>query len=62
MRILMSLRGLQVCINSIFKFIQLSLPCSHYSCISKRTKTINVTFKTKNKGSIQHLAINSIGG
>ncbi|ATF08769.1 Mobile element protein [Candidatus Enterovibrio altilux] len=33
----------------------------HYSCISKRAKTVNVTFKKKNKGSIQHLAIDSTG-
>ncbi|ATF09068.1 Mobile element protein [Candidatus Enterovibrio altilux] len=35
--------------------------CFHYSHISKRTKTINVTFKAKNKGNIQHLAINFTG-
>ncbi|ATF10385.1 Mobile element protein [Candidatus Enterovibrio altilux] len=33
----------------------------HYSCVNKRTKTINVTFKTKNKGSIQHLAMHFTG-
>ncbi|ATF08735.1 Mobile element protein [Candidatus Enterovibrio altilux] len=35
------------------------MSCLHYSCISKQTKTVNVTFKTKNKGSIQYLAIAS---
>ncbi|ATF09611.1 hypothetical protein BTN50_1118 [Candidatus Enterovibrio altilux] len=34
-------------IQPIFKFIQLSLLCFHYSCISKRTKIVNVAFKTK---------------
>ncbi|ATF09786.1 Mobile element protein [Candidatus Enterovibrio altilux] len=29
----------------------------YYSCISKHAKTVSVTFKTKNKGSVQHLAI-----
>ncbi|ATF08715.1 hypothetical protein BTN50_0174 [Candidatus Enterovibrio altilux] len=35
------------------------LSWSHYSCISKGATTINVTFKTKNKGIIQYLTIDS---
>ncbi|ATF10449.1 Mobile element protein [Candidatus Enterovibrio altilux] len=35
------------------------MSCPHYSRISKRTKTVNVTFKTKNIGIIQHLTIDS---
>ncbi|WP_394349263.1 hypothetical protein [Candidatus Enterovibrio altilux] len=31
--------------------------CPHYSRISKRTKTVNVTFKTKSKGTIHHLSL-----
>ncbi|ATF08655.1 Mobile element protein [Candidatus Enterovibrio altilux] len=57
---LIPLRGLQGLINFVFKFAQLPLPCPHYSCISKRVKTVNVTFKTKNKRNIQHLAIASM--
>lgn len=55
------LRGLQGFINSIFKLAQLLLSCPHYSCISKRAKTVNVAFKTKTKGTIQHLAIDATG-
>ncbi|ATF08765.1 Mobile element protein [Candidatus Enterovibrio altilux] len=33
----------------------------HYPWISKRTQTIYVTFKTKNKGSIQYLALDFTG-
>ncbi|WP_425667491.1 IS5 family transposase [Vibrio tubiashii] len=55
------LRGLQGFINSIFKLAQLPLSCPHYSCISKRAKTVNVAFKTKTKGTIQHLAIDATG-
>ncbi|ATF09033.1 Mobile element protein [Candidatus Enterovibrio altilux] len=33
----------------------------HYLCISKRSKTVNVRFKMKNKGAIQHLAISATG-
>ncbi|ATF08565.1 Mobile element protein [Candidatus Enterovibrio altilux] len=54
-------RDLQGFINFVFKLVQLPLPCSHYSCISKRVKTVNVTFKTKNKESIQYLTIDSRG-
>ncbi|ATF10005.1 Mobile element protein [Candidatus Enterovibrio altilux] len=31
----------------------------HYSCIRKRVKTVNVTFKTKSKETIKHLVIDS---
>ncbi|ATF10328.1 Mobile element protein [Candidatus Enterovibrio altilux] len=48
----MPLRGLQGFINSVFKLAQLLASYLHYSCISKRVKMINVTFKRKNKGSI----------
>jgi hypothetical protein len=57
----MPLRGLQGFINSVFKLAQLPLSCPHYSCISKRAKTVNVTFKPKTKGAIQHLAIDATG-
>lgn len=52
----MPLRDRQGVILSIFKLTQLPLSCPHYSCISKRAKTDNVAFKTKAKGTIQHLA------
>ncbi|MGL1292399.1 transposase [Vibrio parahaemolyticus] len=38
------LRCLQGLINSIFKLTQLPLLCPHYSCISKRAKTVNISF------------------
>ncbi len=55
------LRGLQGFINSIFKLAQFPLLCPYYSCISKRAKTVNISFKTKTKGAIQHLAIDATG-
>ncbi len=55
----MPLRGLQEFINSVFKLAQLPLSCPHYSCISKRAKTVNITFKPKAKRAIQHLAIDA---
>ncbi|ATF10268.1 transposase [Candidatus Enterovibrio altilux] len=33
----------------------------YYSCISKRAKSVNVTVKTKDKRTIQHLAIDATG-
>ncbi|ATF10141.1 Mobile element protein (plasmid) [Candidatus Enterovibrio altilux] len=54
-----SLRGLKGFINSVFKLAELSLSCPHCSCISKRAKAVNVTLKMKNKGSIQHLIMDS---
>ncbi|ATF09578.1 Mobile element protein [Candidatus Enterovibrio altilux] len=57
----MPLRNLPGFINPVFKFVQLPLSYPHYSCISKRTKTINVTLKTQNKGSTHNLAIDSTG-
>ncbi|ATF08889.1 Mobile element protein [Candidatus Enterovibrio altilux] len=48
----MLLTDLQKFINLVLKLAQLPVPCSHYSCISKRTKTVNITFKTKSKRSI----------
>ena len=35
--------------------------CPHYTCISKRAKTVNIAFKTKTRGAIEHLAIDSTG-
>ena len=35
--------------------------CPHYTCISKRAKTVNIAFKTKTRGASEHLAIDSRG-
>lgn len=32
-----------------------------YTCISKRSKTLQVRYRNKSKGSIRHIAINSTG-
>ncbi|ATF09569.1 Mobile element protein [Candidatus Enterovibrio altilux] len=36
------------------------MSCPHYSCVSKQAKTA-LSFKTKNKGTIQHLTIDFTG-
>ncbi|CCO50352.1 transposase (fragment) [Vibrio nigripulchritudo SOn1] len=35
--------------------------CPYYSYISTRAQTVNVAFKTKTKGIIQHLTIDATG-
>ncbi|ATF08586.1 Mobile element protein [Candidatus Enterovibrio altilux] len=52
MRIFNALKSLQGVINFDFKLAQLPLLCPYSSCINKRAPMLNVTFKTKNKGSI----------
>lgn len=47
--------------DSVFRLAQLPLRCPHYSCISRRAKDVDVSFKTKTKGPIQHLAIDATG-
>ncbi|ATF09070.1 Mobile element protein [Candidatus Enterovibrio altilux] len=48
-------------IDSVCKLAQLLLSYSHYLCISKRTKMVNVAFKTQTKGTIQLLIIDFTG-
>lgn len=43
----MSLRALQGFIGSVFQLAQVTLTCPHYSCISRRAKEREVSFKTK---------------
>jgi len=50
----MPLRALQGFINSVFKLGDIPLMCPHYTCISKRAKTVNIAFKTKTRGTIEH--------
>ncbi len=57
----MPLRASQGFIDSVFKLAHLPLRCPHYSCISRRAKDVDVSFKTKTKGAIQHLAIDATG-
>lgn len=57
----MPLRASQGFIDSVFRLAQVPLSCPHYGCISRRTKDVDVSFKTKTKGSIQHLAIDATG-
>lgn len=57
----MPLRALQDFLNSVFKLANIPLVCSHYTCISRRAKEVEVSFKTKTRGAIQHLPIDTTG-
>ncbi len=43
----MPLRASQGFMDSVFQLAQLPLRCPHHSCISRRVKDVNVSFKTK---------------
>jgi hypothetical protein len=43
----MPLRALQDFINSVFKLVNVPLLCPHYTCISKRAKTVSISLKPR---------------
>ncbi|NIG62093.1 MAG: hypothetical protein G5663_00275 [Serratia symbiotica] len=53
----LTLRSLQIFVDSISTLIKVSLNCQDYTCISKRAKFVNVPFKTPTPGKISHLVI-----
>ncbi|EAP96524.1 transposase [Vibrio splendidus 12B01] len=52
-------RALQGFIDSVFRLAHVPLSCTHYTCISFRAKPVEVSFKTKTRGAIQHLAMDT---
>ena len=57
----MPLRALKGFLDSVFKLANIPLVCPHYTCISRRTKEVEISLKTKTRGAIQHLAIDATG-
>ncbi len=57
----MPLRALQGFIDFVFSLANVPIVCPHYSCISRRAKQVEVSFKPKTRGAIQHLAIDATG-
>ncbi len=57
----MPLRALQGFLDSVFNLANIPLVCPHYTCISRRAKKVEVSFKTKTRGAIQHLVIDATG-
>jgi len=57
----LTLRAAQGFIDSIFALMDVPLYCPDYSSVSKRAKSVNVSFKTPTRGEIAHLVIDSTG-
>ena len=55
------LRALQGFIDSVFELLDVPLTSPDYTCISKRSKTIQVKYRNKSRGAIRHIAIDSTG-
>lgn len=55
------LRALQGFIDSIFDLLEVPLTSPDYTCISKRSKTVQVKYRNKSRGAIRHIAIDSTG-
>ncbi|ENS3351536.1 IS5 family transposase [Salmonella enterica] len=55
------LRAAQGFIDSIFTLMGVPLRCLNYTCVSRRAKSVNVSFKTVTRGEITHLVIDSTG-
>lgn len=54
-------RAAQGFIDSIFTLMGVPLRCLDYICVSRREKSVCVSFKTVTRGEIAHLVINSTG-
>ena len=48
-------------IDSIFVLLSVLLRCPDYNCVSRRAKSVSVSFKTPTRGEIVHLVIDSTG-
>lgn len=57
----LTLRAAQGFIDSIFALMNVPLRCPDYTSVSKRAKSVNVSFKTPIRGEIAHLVIDSTG-
>ena len=57
----LTLRAAQGFIDSIFALMGVALRCPDYTSVSKRAKSVNVSFKTPTRGEIAHLVIDSTG-
>ncbi|MEZ9906704.1 transposase, partial [Vibrio breoganii] len=53
------LRALQGFIDSIFELMEVPLTSLDYTCISKRSKTVQVKYRNRSRGAIRHIAIES---
>lgn len=57
----LALRAAEDFIDSIFALMDVPLRCPDYTSVSKRAKSVNVSFETPTWGEIAHFVINSTG-
>ncbi|TNV11487.1 IS5 family transposase [Buttiauxella sp. B2] len=57
----LTLRAAQGFIDSIFALMDIPLRCPDYTSVSKRAKSVDVSFKTPTRGEIAHLVIDFTG-
>lgn len=57
----LTLRAAQGFIDSIYSLMNAPLRCPGYSSVSKRVRSVNVSFKASTRGEITHLVIDSTG-
>lgn len=55
------LRDTQGFLNSIFDLMQLPCHSPSYSCLGKRAKTVEVTYKRHSSGKIAHVVVDATG-
>lgn len=55
------LRNLEGFLNSIFQLMDIDLKSPDYTCISKRSKSVEVPYRQQSKGAVSHLAIDATG-
>ncbi|CAK9886698.1 MAG: hypothetical protein XXXJIFNMEKO3_03144 [Candidatus Erwinia impunctatus] len=54
-------QAVQGFIDSIFSLMNVPLRCPDYSCVSKRARTVNISFKKPTRSEIAYLVIDSTG-
>ncbi len=52
-------RARQGFVDSVFRLAHVPLSCPHCTYISRRAKQVEVSFKTKARGVMQHLVIDA---
>jgi hypothetical protein len=57
----LTLRATQVLLDSLFELMNVPLCAPDYSCVSKRARTVKVTYRQPAKGGITDLVIDSTG-
>jgi hypothetical protein len=55
------LRALEGLNNSVYGLMNVPLTSPGYSCISKRAKTVEISYRNPSRGAIAHLVVDATG-